>query len=278
MHGIENKTAGKCCFRGNYFTLGGGRVPQIDTITEKELFSIIEEYNSRNISCFFTFSNYRIEKEHLTDYIGNLVCKVLDSIQSNSQKQVNNGLIISSDMLSEYVKNKYPDIKQAASVIKPTYEIPQYNETPDYYNKLCEKFDSVCIQPEFNTNKKFLKELKYKNKIELMVNQTCLQKCPLAQLHYDRSVKYTIDDNEATKRNHFCNKKVRNIYSIYERVNNSSEQIDEMIKLGFYNLKLKGRGVSPYTFLSSIVGRYIFSPTGYFPLIEDHILNRLGLI
>ena len=250
----------------------GGRIPQIDTISEKELYSIVEEYNKRNIECHFTFSNFKVKPDHLNDYIGNLVCKVLSDIKFP------NNLIISSDLLSEYIKDKYPSIRQTASVIKPSYEKPLYDETADYYNDLCKRFDYVCIRPEFNTDISFLRKLKYKHKIELMVNQICFSKCPLAQIHYDKAVKYTPEDTEAGKRIRFCHKKAQDIHTIYDHLNNSSNQIDKMIKNGFYNLKLKGRGASTQSLLSEIIGRYIFEPTGYFPIIEDYILNKLKLV
>ena len=248
----------------------GGRMPQIDTITEKELCSIIEEYNKRNIACHFTFSNYRVEKQHLNDDMGNLVCKVLSNIDFP------NHLIISSDLLSDYVRQKYPNIKQTASVIKPMYEVPEYDETPQYYNNLCERFDCVCIRPEWNTNRKFLKQLRYKDKIELMVNNTCFKRCPLSQIHYDNIVKYTKNDIEAEKKLQLCNEKSNDINTIYENLFNSSEQIDEMVKLGFYNLKLRGRCCEIRTFLRTIIGRYIFEPTGYFQVIEGYIFGKLG--
>lgn len=247
----------------------GGRIPQIDTITEKELTELVEEYNKRNISCHFTFSNYRIEKEHLDDHIGNLVCKVLSKINYD------NNIIISSDILSNYIHDKYPSIKQTASVLKPAYEKPNFDETAEYYNELCKKFDFVCIRPEHNTDRKFLQKLTYKEKIELMVNQICFRECPLAQMHYDKALKYSTEDTSAKKRMHFCHKKVRDINTIYEHLNNSSEQIDKMIKLGFLNLKLQGRGASVNALLNKIIGRYIFDPTGYFPLLEEHILNKI---
>ena len=252
--------------------MGGGRPPQKLNTSETELIKTIEEYNKRNISCHFTFSNYNITKDLLGDLNGNLVLKAL------SKLDFDNGIIVSCDLLSDYIKEKYPQIKQISSVIRPHYEYPNYDESPEYYNSLCERFDKVCIRPEFNTNEKFLKKLKYKNKIELMVNQLCFKKCPIAKTHYDRSVMQSINDIEIYKRIHFCDKKSQDIKTIDQRMNNSNEQITRLIKLGFNNLKLKGRGASPQTLLSSLIGRYVFDPTGYFPAIEDYLLNKSELV
>ncbi|MBQ8887825.1 MAG: hypothetical protein IJY61_09010 [Candidatus Gastranaerophilales bacterium] len=259
-------------FGGILSNWNGGRPPQLSTITEKELYEIFKNYNERNITCYLTFSNYNITKDELDDKIGNLVCKVMSDLNSN------NGVIVTSDLLSNYIREKYPNIKQVASVIKPHYEAPNFDETPDYYNKLSESYDKVCIRPEFNVQIDFLKKLKHKDKIELMVNQVCFKKCPIAKTHYDRSAIKTIDELNDSNRIRFCQKKSNDIQTYDQHLNNSAEQIDKIIKLGFYNLKLKGRGASPNTLLSSIIGRYIFDPTGYFPILEDYILNKLDII
>lgn len=256
----------------------GGRLPQLDNIEKKELYKTVEEYNKRNIACHLTFSNYMIEKSNLDDFMGNMCSEVFNDINSSSQFNVKNGIIVSSDLLFEYIKDKFPNIQLISSVIKPQYEFKNYDETPEYYNKLTEKFDNVCIRPEWNTNKKFLKALKHKDKIELMVNQSCFKKCPLAQIHYDRSHKYSADDTEAEKRIKFCQKTMGDLHSYKNHLANSNEQIDKMVDLGFYNLKLKGRGAQARTLLSDIIGRYIFEPTGYYSVIQDYMLNKLGLI
>lgn len=252
-----------------------GRLPQIDSIDKKELYKIVEEYNKRNIACHLTFSNYRIKQNHLDDFIGNMSLQVFNDINSSKQFNVKNGIIISSDILFDYIRDKYPNVHLISSVIKPHYEFKNYDESSEYYNKLSEKFDNVCIRPEWNINKKFLKSLKNKDKMELMVNQSCFKKCPLARVHYDNTIKYSPNDTKAEERIKFCQAKLFDIKTVKEHLNNSSEQIDKMVELGFYNLKLKGRCVNAQALCNNIIGRYIFEPTGYFDIIQRYILHSL---
>lgn len=250
---------------------GGGRVPSFDEIDEKKLVKIIENYNSRNIFCHFTFSNYRVKKEHLDDRTGNLLCKVASQISDK------NGIIVSSDLLSDYIRDKYPNLKQTSSLLKPTYEHPRYDETAEYYNELCNKFDTVVVRADFYDNLKMMKQLKDKSKIELIVNQNCFKFCELARTHYDRSVKYSAEDKDAKQRTHFCHKKMNDIKNYSESLTLANSEIDDFIKLGFTHFKLAGRAGRAKTVLTEIIGRYIFEPSGHFCHLQRYIVDKLNL-
>lgn len=250
---------------------GGGRVPIIDEITEKELEDIITKYNSRNIYCFFTFSNFHVEKEHLDDRNGNLLCKIASRVSDK------NGIIVNSNLLSDYIREKYPNLKQISSLLKPTYEHPRYDETPEYYNDLCKKYDNVVVRADFYDNLKFMKELKEKSKIELIVNQNCFKFCQLARTHYDRSVKYSAEDTEANTRNHFCHKKMNDIKNYAQSIMLSNSEIDNLIKMGFTHFKLAGRAGKARTVLTDVIGRYIFEPSGHFCHMQRYIIDKLKL-
>lgn len=249
---------------------GGGRVSPTTDITEAKANSILTEYNSRNISCAFTFSNYYVTKEHFNDKIPNMLLDIANS------SGFTNYAIITNDKLGEYIRTKYPNIKLISSIIKPYYDFPQYNETPAYYNDLCKRFDKVVVRTEFYCDYKFMKKLKYKDKIELLVNIGCFKKCEIAKIHYDITSNFESGiDTSHTHR--FCNKKMNNIESVYDIGTICNKDIDELVKLGFTNLKLKGRGSTDDILLGTIIGRYIFEPTGYFQFIEKYILDKITL-
>lgn len=250
---------------------GGGRIPIVDEISEKNLVNIIENYNSRGISCYFTFSNYNVQKEHLDDKNANLLCKIASKISDK------NGIIVSSEMLSSYVRDKYPNLRQISSLIKPVYEFPQYDETAEYYNELTKRFDMVVVRADHYDNLKIMSKLKNKSKIELIVNQKCFKNCELAKIHYDRSVKYSSDDKDAKSKAHFCHKKMNDINYYKETLNLSNNEINYFIKSGFYNFKLGGRAAKARIVLDNIIGRYIFEPSGYFCHMQKYIVEKLKL-
>ncbi len=244
---------------------GGGRASKIKELDEKKAEQIINDFNNRNISCCFTFSAARITKEELEDKTGNALLKMA----SNSSYQ--NYAIVTSDLLTDYIRDKYPNIKLISSILRPVYEIDDYNETPDYYNELCKRYDKVVIRPDFCFDNRYLKKLKYKNKIEILANLTCLSKCVLSRKHYDLA-----SDQEKGIRTDFdfdfCNKEMRNVQSVFNTNVLSREDIDRLVKLGFTNFKLKGRNSGAYIFLDTL-SRYIFEPTG----ISQNISRLVGL-
>ncbi len=265
--GIENQI--KAVYGCVTTPWGGGRMPQLDDIGEKELAKIIEKYNSRGIACYFTFSNYHADESFFDDKMGNLLCSVASNISDL------NGIIVSSDALADYIKEKYPKLKQISSIIKPVYQRNNYDDTPEYYNKLCERYDLVVVRPEFYRDLNFMKKLKYKSQIELLVNLYCFSHCPLSQMHYDKTVKHSPDDTEAFQRSRFCNKKINNILNYPESLAISNENIDQLIKIGFKHFKLAGRGISSRLLLARDISRYIFDPTGHFQHVEQYISQKI---
>lgn len=219
---------------------------------DEEVKKIIKMYNTRQISCCFTFNNFDVTEEMLSDEIPNAILRIA------SESEFDNYAIISSDLLYSYIKKKYPKIKVISSVIKPYNEYILEPDTPDYYNNLCRKFDRVVIRPELNFDYKFLKKLKYKKQIELIVNNRCLFNCRLRAYHYRRlSEKY-----ESASRQTFCNKKKNNIMYINNNTLLSKNDIVNLEKLGFEYFKLDGRYWSDVELYNDVIAAYIFEPTG----------------
>ena len=127
----------------------GGRFIQKEYSLD-EIENTISLYNTKGIPCRFVFSNHKITKEDLNDKLSN---DILDILSKNEL----NGVIISSDLLYEYIRNKYPKMKIVCSVIKTCVETNNWiNETPELYNSLCEKYDFVVLNPSRNLDLDFL--------------------------------------------------------------------------------------------------------------------------
>lgn len=244
---------------------GGGRPSKIKEMNKDDVAKTLNDYNSRGISCCFTFSSFSINEEELEDKTGNMLL----TLASEGNKQ--NYAIVSSDTLAFYIRKNYPKIKLISSILKPVYEIDDYNETPEYYNSLCEKYDKVVIRPDFCHDEKFLKKLKYKDKIEIMTNLTCIRKCPLTRKHYDlfSDIEKGIRENDFD----FCNKEMRNAKSVFNTNLLTNSDVDRLVKLGFKNFKLKGRNI-PQQRLLEMIGIYIFEPSGIYQNINRLVCLR----
>ncbi len=244
---------------------GGGRPSGWLDIDRETAESIIHKHNGNKVSCSFTFSNYRVTEADFDDKTANLLLDI-----ANQSSHVNYA-IVSSDLLADYIKSKYPNIKLISSVLKPMYEIDNCKDTPDYYNKLCEKFDRVVIRPEFAFDNNFLKKLKHKNKIEILVNQDCILNCPLVRKHYDFHTQVELGLKDRSE--DFCHVAKRKCESVFNTNLLSNDDINRIMKLGFKNFKLRGRKFTKEQVIE-LIGLYIFEPTG----VYQNIKNRIKLI
>lgn len=244
-------------------TWSGGRYSKIKNIDFDLVSETIKKYNKNGIGCSFTFSNYHVDKTMLDDVAGNKLLEIASEYH-------NNYAIISSDILRDYIKSKYPKIKLQASLLKPTYEFRDFSETPSYYDDLCDLYDKVCLRPELGQNLSFLKKLKHKDKIEVLVNSNCVFKCPFSVSHYDRTIK--LEESDIVESSLMCNSRYLDIKSMHNNNYLSNKEIDKIIKLGFNNFKIAGRNVSSAMFLM-FLGTYIFDSSG----VYQYIINYMNL-
>jgi len=182
----------------------GGRILDENiTITEKEILFL----NKRKIMLSCTFTNSLISKEHLSDKNGN---DLLNWMYSSSKKyNIKNEIIINSDILLKYIKEKFPDYKDHFNFnfsITAHKNYPEFYEKNkkvnrekifDYYTNLFEKYDIVVIHSELIPKKwfiDFLIENNYIHKAEIIINiiSGC-NHCPKYRDHYDLISQANID-------------------------------------------------------------------------------------
>ena len=137
---------------------GGGRTG-CSRHTAREVLALAQEYG---ISARLTFSNSLLREEHLTDPKCNALCAQF------AQGSVQNGVIVHSDLLVDYLQEHYPELYLVSSTTKVLTEFAQLEaETarpefryvvPDFrLNKAFAQLDSLP-QPQnikFTSNKKY---------------------------------------------------------------------------------------------------------------------------
>lgn len=244
---------------------GGGRAGFGDG-DAREVFKLMSEYK---ISARLTFSNSLLKKEHLSDKRCNELCELLSAAtkkqhtySGSSNASINtackadgvkNGIIVHSDLLLNYLKNKYPDFYFVSSTTKV---LTDYNKLLDEINK--EDFSYVV--PDFRLNKCYnkLETLTdvQKNKVEFLCNECCWFEC------YDRSACY-----EAVSRMNLGESCVRHIcvspnaakgYSFSGAMSNpafiSINDIRNIyLPMGFTNFKIEGRSLGSALILEFIL-------------------------
>lgn len=239
----------------------GGRPSKIRDFDAEYISSVIKKYNENGIGCSFTFTNYHITSDMLSDFVGNKLLTIASEYD-------NNYAIVSSELLADYIRKKYPKIKLESSLLKPTYECPGYTETPAYYDNLCKRFDKVMLRPELAQDLDFLKKIKCKEKIDIIVNSCCVFKCPFSIKHYDRTV--ALENDKIPNNQIMCNERFINPVSLHNNNFLSNNHIDKLIKLGFCNFKLNGRNTTPILFIHTI-GTYIFDSSGVFQFLLNYM-------
>ena len=168
---------------------GGGRVG----FGEAEPRKVAEFMQEYGISSRLTFSNSLIREEHLDDKKCNKLCKLFESgavskadktrafQDKGEMRAVQNGIIVHSDLLLNYIKAKYPDFYFVSSTTKVITDFEQFKAELDR-----EEFRYVV--PDFRLNKQFEKlntlTDTQKQKVEFLCNECCWFGC------YDRKKCY----------------------------------------------------------------------------------------
>ena len=208
----------------------------------------IKEYNRRGIGVTFTFSNTLLKEKHLTDPSSNYLLDLLAK-----QKYDGNAVAIVSDVLSDYIRKKYPDLKQKASICKSTIEMPK-RRTLEYYDSLFEKYEEVYLHPDDNLNIKLLEKIAKSGKVDkytLLINERCTINCSIRNDHYDEMSRVVIDGWHGMFNFTSGGSKISPLHpqSICERLSRkelrsctlSKSELKNIYDLGFRNFKLQGR-------------------------------------
>ena len=147
---------------------GGGRVGFGEEQPEN-VAALMKEYD---ISACLTLSNSLLRKEHLSDRKCNELCALFEK---NGATQ--NGIVIYSDLLLDYIKAKYPMFYFVSSTTKVLTDFQQLEEELN-------REDFRYVVPDFRLNKKMekldaLTDVQ-KRKVEYLCNECCWFDC------YDR--------------------------------------------------------------------------------------------
>ena len=140
---------------------GGGRVGLGESEPE-EVLALVEEYG---ISARLTFSNSLLKEEHLSDKKCNELCRMFEK-----SGKVQNGVIVHSDLLLDYLKTNYPGLYYVSSTTKVLTDFQMFLGE---VNKDSFKY----VVPDFHLNKAFdkLEEMtqSQKDKVEFLCNECC---------------------------------------------------------------------------------------------------------
>lgn len=147
----------------------GGRV-MLGSCDKNFVKGIIKYFNDRGIALRFTFTNPVIEKEHLDDVFCNAIMYYADNGK--------NGCIVASDILEEYIRDKYPSFKITSSTCK------RITDEGALASELEKDYHLVVLDYDFNNKFDVLEKIQNKDKCEILVNPCCVPGCCNRSDHY----------------------------------------------------------------------------------------------
>lgn len=166
---------------------GGGRVGFGEEPPSK-VAALLKEFG---ISARLTFSNSLLREEHLSDKLCNSLCAQFEHVAAAADGNSNratvnraaqNGIIVHSDLLLDYIKAKYPDFYFVSSTTKVLTDFEQLKAELD-------REDFRFVVPDFRLNKEFAKldalTDAQKQKVEFLCNECCWFMCPARKKCYE---------------------------------------------------------------------------------------------
>ena len=212
----------------------GGRTSDGTAEPEK----VLELLNKYGISPRLTFSNSLIEEKHLTDAYCNSLCAFFEK---NSATRC--GIIVHSDLLLDYLGQKYPDLYYVSSTTKVLTDFADFE-------KECARDEFDYVVPDFRLNKAFDRlgglSWEHRRKVEFLCNECCYIGCADRKLCYDFvSLKNLFEDCP----DFVCRAPHGSDGYVFSRAMENpsfigTEDIRNVyLPMGFTNFKIEGRGL-----------------------------------
>jgi len=242
---------------------GGGRVG-FGEAEPKRVAALMREYG---VSARLTFSNSLLKAEHLSDGKCNALC---DLFQNNGPAQ--NGVIVASDMLLAYLRERYPGFYFVSSTTKVLTDF-------DAFEQELNREEFRFVVPDFRLNKAFdrLNRLSYeqKQKVEFLCNECCWFSCPDRKACYESVSLKNLGETDAE---HICvSPDAQRGYRFSDAMKNPGfigvEDIQHIyLPAGFSHFKIEGRSLGSALILEFLL-YYMTRPEYQLPVREEIYLD-----
>ena len=241
---------------------GGGRVGFGEN-NPKEVLALMKEYG---ISARLTFSNSLLRNEHLSDKKCNDLCSMF-----GEKNGIQNGVIIHSDLLLEYLKNKYPEFYFVSSTTKV---LTDFERLKNEINR----DDFLYVVPDFRLNKELDKlnrlSEKQKDKVEFLCNECCWFGCADRKKCYETVSRKNLGEKFTEHR--CAAPDAESGYKFSKAMTNPGFiGIDDIkniyMPMGFSNFKIEGRSLGSALILEFLL--YYMTKPEY----QIHVRERIYL-
>ena len=243
---------------------GGGRV-SLEDHDAGEVLALLQEYG---ISARLTFSNSLLCEEHLSDRKCNELCALF---ADNATPE--NGVIVHSELLLQYLKSHYPQLYLISSTTKVLTDFEALKKEAD-------REDFRYVVPDFRLNKAY-EELNtltesQKDKVEFLCNECCYFGCKDRKECYEAVSHRNLGEepdfsctSPGAEEGYRFSKAMKNPGFI------SVEDIQKIyLPMGFSNYKIEGRGLGSAVVLEFLL-YYMTKPEYQLQVREEIYLDNM---
>ena len=244
---------------------GGGRVGYGEADPDK-VASLMSEYG---ISSRLTFSNSLLGEDELSDIKCNRLCSLFEK-----NGGILNGVIITSDLLLDYIKKNYPGFYLVSSTTKVITD-------PEGLKKELDREEFSFVVPDFRLNKEFemLDALTdpQKAKVEFLCNECCYFGCTERRKCYENVSRKSLGE---PCEDHVCmSPDAKRGYRFSDAMKNPGfigidDIRDTYLKMGFTNFKIEGRSLGSAVILEFLL-YYMTRPEYQFKVREEIYLDSM---
>ena len=242
---------------------GGGRVGFGEARPE----AAAELMREHGISARLTFSNSLLREEHLSDRKCNALCALFEAGGT-----VPNGVILCSDLLLRYLRERYPRLYFVSSTTKV---LTEFDRLEDELNR----GEFRYVVPDFRLNRAFdrlnaLPESR-KRKVELLCNECCWFECPDRKECYENVSRKNLGEDCA---DHICaSPNAQRGYRFSDAMKNPGfigiEDIQRRyLPNGFSHFKIEGRSLGSAVVLEFLL-YYMTKPEHQLEVREEIYLD-----
>lgn len=243
---------------------GGGRAGYGEN-DPREVAALMQEYG---ISARLTFSNSLLRETHLSDRKCNALCELF-----SANRGAQNGVIVHSDLLLRYLKERFPNLYLVSSTTKVLTRFE------DFRREL-EREDFRFVVPDFRLNRRFdeLSALPQplKDKTEFLCNECCSFACADRRRCYE-AVSHR---NLGEPAEHRCaSPDAAGGYRFSKAMKNPgfigvSDIRDTYLPMGFSQFKIEGRSLGSALVLEFLL-HYMTKPEYQINVREEIYLDNM---
>ena len=243
---------------------GGGRAGYGEN-DPREVAALMQEYG---ISARLTFSNSLLRETHLSDRKCNALCELF-----SANRGAQNGVIVHSDLLLRYLKERFPNLYLVSSTTKVLTRFE------DFRREL-EREDFRFVVPDFRLNRRFdeLSALPQplKDRTEFLCNECCSFACADRRRCYEAVSRRNLGEPAG----HRCaSPDAAGGYRFSKAMKNPgfigvSDIRDTYLPMGFSQFKIEGRSLGSALVLEFLL-HYMTKPEYQINVREEIYLDNM---